>query len=146
MRDDLRPGSGLGRCVNTTGTIAEGAGVVTSQATPGAEGTRSGRRCGFVAAESWSYDNRSPFCDAPAAPGSSYCPQHRALCVVLPHSAEGAAVSSALTAAAETAPPPPPELGFLDPLALPEADAEPEPRDLRDLVDLPAPDVNGGDR
>ena len=141
MHDDLRPGSGLGRYENTTGTIAEGAGVVTSQAAPGAAGTRSGRRCSFVAAESWSYDNRSPFCDAPVVPGSSHCPRHRALCVVLPHSAEGAAASSALAAAAETTPPPPPELAFLDPLALPEAEAEPEPRDLRGVVDLPDPGV-----
>src|SRR5258706_16239042 len=74
---------------NITRTIADGAPLVTARgAAP--------ERCGYVARAGWRYGGATPFCDAPALPGSSYCAGPRALCTIAPGSA-----------AAETAAPAP---------------------------------------
>jgi hypothetical protein len=38
--------------------------------------------CGYVVTPDWRYGAGSPFCDAPALPGGSYCARHRRRCVL----------------------------------------------------------------
>lgn len=115
---------------NTTRTIAERPPVVTS-------GDRTPAHCGYVGAEAWRYGDGNPFCDAPAAPGSSYCARHQALCAVAPDSAAGEAAARALMRAADAATIPPPELGFLAAVTVPELEAEAERGDIAACLDLP---------
>jgi len=77
-----------------------------------------------------------PFCDAPALPGSSYCPHHHALCVIAPGSAaaDGAARSLAEAAAAAASLR---GLAFLDAAAVPELEAAAERDDIAACLDLP---------
>lgn len=42
--------------------------------------------CVFIAAERW-LAGKPPFCGRPTAPGSPYCPRHRALCRAQPAAA-----------------------------------------------------------
>ena len=76
-----------------------------------------------------------PFCDAPALPGSSYCAQHRALCVIAPGSAAAARAARTLDEVAAAAPG---ELAFLDGAAMPELEAAAERDDIAACLDLPA--------
>jgi hypothetical protein len=78
-----------------------------------------------------------PFCDAPALPGSSYCAQHRALCIVAPGSAAAERAARTLDEAAAAASGSPGELEFLDAAAVPELDAAAERDDIAACLDLP---------
>ena len=91
--------------------------------------------CSYVVAEGWHYGAPPPFCDAPAAPGSSYCAEHRALCAVPLGSVAATRVLAAQAHAAGsgTALPPPPE-----PL---EIDAD----EALNALDLPRRDDAGGE-
>ncbi len=115
---------------NTTGTIAGRPPVVIRAASAPAH-------CGYVGADRWRFGDGSPFCDAPAAPGSSYCERHRALCAIAPGSAAGRALAQALARAADSPGVPPPELAFLAAAAIPELEAEAERGDIAACVDLP---------
>ena len=90
-----------------------------------------------MARAGWRYGGATPFCDAPALPGSSYCAGHRALCTIAPGSAAAETAALALDRAAAAAPSPPPELGFLDAASVPELDAAAEPEDIAACLDLP---------
>jgi hypothetical protein len=60
-------------------------------------------RCGYVADARWHYGAGSPFCDAPAVAGTSYCARHLALCTVPAASPEGARLAAEQRRAAEFA-------------------------------------------
>lgn len=76
--------------------------------------------CPFVLARRHRRGRPSPFCDAPAAPGSVYCARHRA---GLQHE-DRAALAAALAHAGEETVPLPPEFAGLAPVALPEIEPE----------------------
>jgi hypothetical protein len=78
-----------------------------------------------------------PFCDAPALPGSSYCAQHRARCVIAPGSAAAERAARSLDEAAAAASASPGELAFLDAAAVPELEAAAERDDIAACLDLP---------
>jgi hypothetical protein len=92
-------------------------------------------QCSYVIAEGWHYGEPAPFCDAPTAPGSSYCAEHRALCAVPLGSVAATRVLAAQAHAARGSgtPPPPPE-----PLDL---DAD----EALNALDLPRRDAAGGE-
>jgi hypothetical protein len=92
------------------------------------------RPCGFIVGEDWRYGGASPFCDAPAVAGSSYCERHRVLCELAPDTPAGVAAALALEAGA--GPEPPPELGFLAPAPIPELDAGAEPEEIAACLEL----------
>jgi len=78
-----------------------------------------------------------PFCDAPALPGSSYCPQHHAVCVIAPGSAAADGAARSLAEAAAAAPASLRELAFLDAAAVPELEAAAERDDIAACLGLP---------
>jgi hypothetical protein len=120
----------LNQYENITRTIARSASLVTA-------GNGEGERCGYVALVGWRYGEATPFCDAPALPGSSYCARHRSLCIIAPGSAAAESAARALDQVASAAPAPPPELAFLDAAAVPELEAAAERDDIAACLDLP---------
>ena len=87
--------------------------------------------------EGWRYGMAPPFCDAPAAAGSSYCAQHRAVCVIAPGSAAAEMAARRLEAAAAASPRSVRQLAFLDAAAVPELEAAAERDDIAACLDLP---------
>ncbi len=84
------------------------------------------RRCAYIAAERWP-PGRAPYCGAAVVPGSSYCAEHAALCLLDPASEAGAALTREQARAAASAPPPD--------LPLLHAVAAPEPEDGDDAIE-----------
>jgi hypothetical protein len=81
-------------------------------------------RCAFV------LDLGTPrFCDEVAAPGSSYCARHRALCAIPAESPEGQRIGRDLAALADREPRPPAELAHLASVAVPEQFDPDDPED-----------------
>jgi len=113
---------------NITRTIARPPALVTLPLV--ASSAAAPDRCGYVVREGWRYGMAPPFCDTPALPGSSYCAQHRAICILAPGSAAAARAARALD---EAAAPAPRELAFL-----PELEAAAERDDIAACLDLPA--------
>lgn len=109
---------------------------------PGEDGTPSDLRrgCAFVAREPAASGRASPFCDAPALPGSAYCADHHAICDVAPGSAESERLGRDLEREAATESPPPEELSFLASVEIPEPEPEAESEDWTGCLDgLPKP-------
>ena len=120
---------------NITRTIARPAALVTLPLVAG--GTAAPDRCGYVVRAGWRYGMAPPFCDTPALPGSSYCAQHRALCIIAPGSAAAEIAARMLDKAAAAAPKSPRELAFLDAAGVPELEAAAERDDIAACLDLP---------
>ena len=78
-----------------------------------------------------------PFCDAPALPGSSYCAQHRAICIIASGSAAAEIAARMLDKAAAAAPRSLRGLAYLDAAAVPELEAAAERDDIAACLDLP---------
>lgn len=90
---------------------------------------RSSRPCAYVVAASWRFGGPDPFCNAPAAPGSAYCPRHRALC-------EPARPGAIDPVSPPDEAPPPPEFAYLAAAPLAESLECDEPAE--DLAAFPA--------
>jgi hypothetical protein len=113
---------------NISGTISDIPADVTGSCNAG---RRAVRPCSYVVATAWRYGGPDPFCNAPAVPGSSYCPRHHALC-------EGTAgEASAVELADNVVFLPPPELAHLAATPLPDALDESEPADALEGFALP---------
>src|SRR5690348_9764902 len=121
---------------NITRTIAQPPAFVTPRLVAGS-GAAALDRCGYVVREGWRYGMTSPFCDAPALPGSSYCAHHRALCIIAPGSAAAAIAARTLDDAAAADAASPGELAFLDAAGTPDLDAAAERDDIAACLDLP---------
>lgn len=85
---------------------------------------------------------RTRFCDAPALPGSAYCPSHHGRCAVGPATAAGLDVIRMLEREAGRALDLPPELAFLSSIAAPELESAAEPDDIAACLDLGKPDAS----
>ena len=120
---------------NITRTIAQPPALVTLRLVAG--GSAAPDRCGYVLRDGWRYGMAPPFCDAPALPGSSYCADHRALCVIAPGAAAAEVAARRLNEAAAGVAPSPRELAFLDAAAVAEPEAAAERDDIAACFDLP---------
>lgn len=93
---------------------------------------------------SYFVESERRFCDAPAVPGSSYCPAHRRLCQVRHGTDDARRLLRGFERAARGDDGAlPPELAFLASIDPPELDSADEPRDLAGCIDL-APPADGG--
>lgn len=89
--------------------------------------------CRFLLANE---DGRPWSCRAPTDRGASYCPRHRALCLVAPKSAEGTRLARALERDATTALFPHNRHAHLFVGPAPDPDEVDDPRDLVALLDV----------